>query len=94
MVAGPRVPGDLPVADVLAGPADDWTRLLLDLAPAAGGPSDRLEPVPAGIGRLPGEGPVAFSPAPQSAPAGACYPHERVLRADGARLGLLSSKTC
>jgi uncharacterized membrane protein len=129
-------PADLPVADLSAKPPDDWTRLLLDLAPAveaclsatpgpaprvakawpmnrgmvgvrtrngAGGrfaciapalgtAPGRFEPVPAGAARLPGEGAVVFSPAPQSPPA--CYRHERVLRANGALFGLLSYETC
>jgi hypothetical protein len=64
------------------------------IAPALGGPLDRLEPVSAGSPRLPGEGAAVFSPAPQSPPAGACYRHERVLRADRELLGLLSHHSC
>jgi hypothetical protein len=64
------------------------------IAPAAGGAPDRFEPLAAGARRLPGEGAVLFSPAPQAPPAGACYRHERVLRADGEALGLLSYDTC
>jgi uncharacterized membrane protein len=131
-------PGDLPVADLAAKPADDWARLLLDLAPAieaclgatlgaapratkawpmnsgpvgvrtrngagswfvciataVGGTPDRFGRVPVGSRRLSGEGAVVFSPAPQAPPAGACYRHERVLRADGEPLGLLSYDIC
>jgi uncharacterized membrane protein len=130
--------GDLPVADLSAKPAADWTRLLLDLvpaieaclaaspgpaphvtkawpmnrgmvgvrtrngaggwfaciAPAPGGAVDRFEPVPPGTSLLPGEGAAVFSPAAQAPPAGVCYRHERVLRADGALLGLLSYDIC
>lgn len=87
-------PGDQPVADVSAKRTDGWSRLLPDLAPALGGAPDRFAPAPAGSPRLPGEGAVVFSLAPQSPPAGACSRHERVLRTDGELLGVLSYYGC
>jgi uncharacterized membrane protein len=131
-------PDLLPVADLSAKAADDWSCLLLNLlpaietclaanpgpmprvtkawpmnrgmvgvrtrdgsggwfacvAPAVGGAPDRFEPVAPGSPRLPGEGTVLFSPAPQTPPAGVCYRHERVVRQDGGLLGLLSYDTC
>jgi hypothetical protein len=64
------------------------------IAPAVGGALDRFEPVPARSPRLPGEGVVVFGFAPQWPAAGARSRHERVLRADGELLGVLSYDTC
>lgn len=57
------------------------------IAPALGGMPERFDSIPSGTRPLPGED---ASPAPQSPPAGACYRHGHVLRADGEPLGLLS----
>ena len=92
----PRVTKAWPMSRGVVGvrTRDDGGGSFARVAPAAGGALERLERVPPGSPRLPGEGAVVFSPAPQAPPAGTCFRHERVGRPDGGLLGLLSYDTC
>jgi uncharacterized membrane protein len=128
---------DLPVADLAARPADDWSRYLLDMLPAIeacldatpgprqritdawpmnhgmvgmrtrngeggwfeciapmiGGEVDRIEAVPAGTLRTPGEEQVIFTRASDGPLKGGCYENLRVI--DGGELiGWLAHDVC
>ena len=128
---------DVPVADLAARPADDWSRYLLDMLPAIdaclgatpgsrqritdawpmnhgmvgmrtrngeggwfeciapmiGGEVDRLEAMPAGTLRTPGEEQVVFTKASEGPLDGSCYEHLRVID-DGELIGWLAHDVC
>jgi uncharacterized membrane protein len=64
------------------------------IAPMIGGAVERIEPVPPGTARLPGEGVVLFARAADGPLAGECYEHERVLDHDGRLIGWLAYDVC